>query len=192
MKRVAAIVCLLGFIGVLKAHDNEEFQWTEEKSKYADIQLEIAGPGIIKQFTQVSGKIISHPDHIAYVIPKVEGTVYTIEKNLGDCVKKGDVLLTIESQEVAEVKMRYLLALNQVITKKKFFEREEALRGISKEQDYLDAKLASDQAHIEHECALQDLYFLGFTEGEIFKIQKEDPQKTSFLSAEGSYRWENS
>jgi cobalt-zinc-cadmium efflux system membrane fusion protein len=190
MKKIATVMCLLSVAGALEAHghshdhdhEHEEFQWNLEKSAYADIQTEIAGPGIIQKFSQVSGKIIAHPDHFAYVIPKAGGTVFAIEKNLGDPVHKGDILAVIESKEAAEAKTHYLLAQKKAALQKELLRREEGLRGISAGNDYLEAKLASEEADLEYECALQALYNLGFSDTEIARVREESPLQRRFYT----------
>lgn len=162
-------------------HDHDdEFTWTEEKSAFADIKVDVAGSGKLKFFTQTSGKILTHPDHIAYVFPQIQGTVYSINKNVGDPVKKGETLAVIESKEIAEVKSSYLRALNRYGLQEEKLKQENALRGISPKQDFLDAKLAYDEAAIDYECAQQHLFTLGFTKMEIEQIGQESPSKRRF------------
>lgn len=192
MRKVFTILCVCGLAGSLEAHghghhhdhdhEHEPFQWTTQKSEYADIQLDIAGPGTLQKYSLVSGRIIAHPDHMAYVIPKVTGTVHTIKKNLGDRVEKGEILATIESREVAEAKTHYLLALNRLNVQKELFRREERLRGISAEKDYLEAKLDYEEAALEYECALQELYVLGFSDEEIVEVGEEEPESRRFYT----------
>lgn len=163
-------------------HHDEGFEWTEEKSEYAEIQLEVAGPGVIQKFTHASGKIIAHPDHLAYVIPKVEGSVSSIQKNVGDLVVKGDVLAIIESKQIAEAKAHYLLAKSRANIQKELLQTEIALLGISPQQDYWQAQLAYEEAAIELEHAMQDLYTLGFSDRDIGQIESEPASHRRFYA----------
>lgn len=159
-------------------HDHdEEFNWTPEKSEYASIEIEEAGPGKIQYFTRVSGRILAHPDRLAYVIPKAEGVVFKVQKNVGDCVEAGEVLAVIESRKVAEAKTDFLVALNKVQAKQQILKHEAALKGISPERDYLEAKLNAEEAELQMECAIQDLYALGFSKDEIEQMNFENPLK---------------
>ena len=147
-------------------HGDEEFHWTQEKSAAANILAQVAGPGMIQHLVQVSGKISLHPDHLAYVIPKVEGVVRTIYKNVGDSVEAGEVITLIESREIAAAKAAYLAAEKRSRLQQLTLQREAKMRRISAAQDYLDAELAADEAMIHAEVALQHLYALGFTQQE--------------------------
>lgn len=171
-------------VGLLEAHghhhdhEHEEFQWTPIKSEFADIEVEVAGPGGIGQFAQAPAKIVAHPDHNALVIPKAEGTVVEICKNLGDCVEKGEVLAIIESQEIAEAKSHYLLAKSKAELHQELLRREKGLIGISPEQDYLQAKETSQSADIECACAKQHLYALGLNDEDIASNERFYPLRS--------------
>lgn len=158
----------------------EEFHWTQQKSEAANILAQVAGPGMIQHVVQVSGKIGLHPDHLAYAIPKVEGIVREIYKNVGDKVETGEVIALIESNEIASAKAAYLAAEKKSHAQRAALQREAKLRRISAEQDYLDAQLAAEEASIHAGVALQYLYALGFSQQEIEKLAKEDPKKFRF------------
>ncbi|HEY4832099.1 MAG TPA: efflux RND transporter periplasmic adaptor subunit [Waddliaceae bacterium] len=160
----------------------EEFNWTKEKTEFADIQVQIAGVGEIKNFIQVAGKIIIHPDHLAYVTPKIHGAVWEIRKNLGDWVERGEVLAIIESREIAEAKANYLATAKKLTLHQTVLKKEEMLREISPEQDYLNAKLTAEETAIQLRLAIQGLYALGFTEQEINKIGQDTSGNLRFYA----------
>ncbi len=162
-------------------HHNE-FIWTEEKSQLAQIQLAVAGPGWIENRIRVSGKIALHPDHQAFVFPKMAGVVSAVKKNIGDYVEKNEILALIESQEISELKARYLGALKKLTIQKTLFNQEAALKGISAEQDYLRAKLECEAASEEYDNAVQKLLLLGFSFDEIQRIPEEDTQIRRFYA----------
>jgi len=58
-----------------------------------------------------SGVVHYDQRHIAQLSARVPGSVWRVEKHLGDTVKKGDVLLVIESREVGRLKADFLNAL---------------------------------------------------------------------------------
>lgn len=59
----------------------------------------------------VSGVVQYDQRHIAQLSARVPGTVWRVEKHLGDSVRKGDVLLVMESSEVGRLKAQFLNAL---------------------------------------------------------------------------------
>ncbi|MCZ4798207.1 efflux RND transporter periplasmic adaptor subunit [Legionella pneumophila] len=65
----------------------------------ADIQTETAQKQTIKTQLKVVGKIVPNRDTMAPIYARYPGIIQTMNKNLGDEVKKGDPLVTIESNE---------------------------------------------------------------------------------------------
>lgn len=88
--------------------------WTQTKTEFANLKLQVAGPGTIQNFIQVAGKVMVHPDHLAFVIPRVNGSVSEVRKNLGDSVEKGETLALLESQEIAAARGAYCVASNKL------------------------------------------------------------------------------
>ncbi len=168
--------------------EGPHFSWSDEKSVFADIKMEVAGPGVIQNFVEVSGRVVTHPDHYSYVIPKADGIVWEIRKNLGDWVEKDEVLALIESKEVAEAKTHYLAALKQLNVQQILLKKEESLRHISAAQDYLKAELAKEEAAHHFDCALQSLYTLGFSDKEINQISQETPAVRRFYAVKAPIR----
>ncbi len=178
---------LILFQGVCYSHDDhhqdqagEDFYWTREKSEAAHILARVAGPGIIQHVIPVSGKIGFHPDHIAYVIPKVEGTVVEIYKNVGDTVEAGEIIALIESKEIADAKAAYLAAEKKSEYQNKILQREAKLRRISAEQDYFEAQVAAEKAQVQAAVNQQHLYALGFTKEEVGKLIQDSTQLRSY------------
>lgn len=163
-------------------HDqNEQFIWTQEKSDLANISFAVAGPGEIQNYTKIAGKVVLHPDHLAFVIPKAVGTVVEIRKALGDTVYAGEILAVIESKQIAEAKASLVRAQKRYALQKALWQKEAGLRGISAAQDYLSAELAYEEAALDLEYAKQNLHTLGFSSQEIESIPTEDPLKTRFF-----------
>lgn len=79
-------------------HHEEDSVTLSDKAK-ANIGLKtaIADVRSIDKVVQVTGNIISHPGKRAVVTPRIGGIVKHVHAKLGDTVKKGDVLLELES-----------------------------------------------------------------------------------------------
>jgi len=169
-------------------HSEEKVLWTKEKTQTANIQVRAAEPGIIRNFIRASGKILIHPDHIAYIIPKVGGVVKEIRKNQGDSVEIEEVLAVIESKEMAEAKSNYLATLKKLKLRQTFLQREEGLKEISPEQDYLNARAAVEEGSIDEELAKQRLYSIGLSEEEVDRIPQEHPTKLRFYEMRAPFK----
>jgi membrane fusion protein, heavy metal efflux system len=72
---------------------------TEEALKKSGIQIEVAGPAVLKKTLKLNGKITSNEERMVHVSPRFPGIVKSIAKRLGDVVKTGEALAVIESNE---------------------------------------------------------------------------------------------
>jgi cobalt-zinc-cadmium efflux system membrane fusion protein len=148
-------------------HDQEEenlVHLTDEAMKNIGVEITTAGPGKLKVDLRFPGEIRVNADRMANIAARLTGIVRNVKKNLGDTVKKGEVLAVIESRELADARAFFHAAHERVNLAQSNFSREERLwkKNISSEQEYLDAKRALAEARIELESAKQKLLALGF------------------------------
>jgi cobalt-zinc-cadmium efflux system membrane fusion protein len=110
----------------------------------------------------------------ARVVPKLTGTVATIDKQLGDTVAVGDLLATIESRELADAKADFMAASRAEELARSTFEREERLwkQKVTAEQEYLAARNAHAEAKIKVDVAHQRLHTIGLADEEIAGLNK--------------------
>lgn len=85
-------------------HDNHEenlpvVSISPEELEEFDIDIDLAGPGSIEIHRDLTGEIVIDPDRLAHISPRFPGIVKEVLKQLGDHVKKDEVLAIIESNE---------------------------------------------------------------------------------------------
>lgn len=78
-----------------------------ERSKWSGVKLEIkpAVVGVFEEREWRSGRLMLNDARTAHIAPLVEGVVREVKANLGDEVKKGDVLAVLDSREVGQAKL---------------------------------------------------------------------------------------
>ncbi|MCQ3971443.1 biotin/lipoyl-binding protein, partial [Klebsiella pneumoniae] len=88
------------------------------------------------------GELRFDEDRTAHVVPRVAGVVESVSVNLGDQVKKGQLLAVIASQQLSEQRSELAAAEQRLRLARILFERERTLwqERISAEQDYLQAQ----------------------------------------------------
>jgi cobalt-zinc-cadmium efflux system membrane fusion protein len=125
----------------------------------AKLTIRQAGPGKVTVTLALPGEVALNTERVAHVTPRVEGAVREVKKQLGDVVKKGDVLAVLESRELAEMQREFLAAKERLDLAQANFARQEQLwqEKISAEKDYLGARQALAEAKIEHRAASQKL-----------------------------------
>lgn len=74
-------------------------QITNEIASASDIKTAAAGPQTIKETLNLTGQVQADPDRLSQVRARFPGVVKTIEKTLGQRVRRGDTLANIQSNE---------------------------------------------------------------------------------------------
>ena len=121
------------------AHDGYESEalgtvsLSPSEAERAGIRLASAGPGTIERRVRLPGEIRLNDDRAAHIVPRAEGIVTDVLVRVGDRVAKGQVLATLESAELAEAKLRYLTAQNELSCCAIDLTRAEALRESAQE-----------------------------------------------------------
>lgn len=70
-----------------------------EQLEAAGVSVATAGPATIRERVVLNGRIAPNEDALVHVMPRFPGVVRTVHKRLGDAVARGDLLVTIESNE---------------------------------------------------------------------------------------------
>jgi cobalt-zinc-cadmium efflux system membrane fusion protein len=148
-------------------HDHEEenlVRLTDAEMKNMELDIATAGPGRLQVDLRFPAEILVNADQMANVVARLTGIVRNVKKNLGDTVKKGEVLAVIESRELADARASFHAAQGRFNLAQSICSREERLwkKKITSEQEYLDAKQTLAEARIELESAKQKLLALGF------------------------------
>lgn len=91
-------------------HDNEEIgefdldaprSISAETAKHMGLKLEEVGTQKIEETLSLSGIVKPLPDRHRAIVSRVSGKVLAISKQVGDAVKKGEVLAVVDSPEMA-------------------------------------------------------------------------------------------
>lgn len=167
-------------VAVLARHQGQSYRWdyeqeegrvrmTAEAARAAGIEVQTAGPRKIRSTLQLQGEIQFNQDRVAHVVPRLAGVVIRSARNLGDAVKKGEALATIESRALADAKSEHLATDKRIELARATYEREKRLweEKISAEHDYLASRQALAEAEIAHRTAEQKLLALGLTHADM-------------------------
>ena len=158
-----------GASGEAKEHkeDEETIAFTDEQVKAAGMAIENAGPARIKTSLQLPGEIKFNEDRTAHVVPRVAGVVDSVSANLGQEVKRGQVLAVLSSPGLSEQRSALQSAQRRLELARSTYEREKKLweEKISPQQDYLQAQQSMQEAQIAVANANQKLLALGATPG---------------------------
>ena len=149
-----------------EAHHEEKedrIELTPAAIEKAGIEIRAAGPGKVVVTLALPGEVSVNADSLAHVTPRVGGTVRLVRKQLGDHVTKGEVLASLDSRELAEVRREVQTTKERLGLALATFDRQEKLwnEKVSAEKDFLAARQALAEARIDHRSALQKMSAIG-------------------------------
>lgn len=138
---------------------------TDEQLRLNSIELLTAGPASIKSTLQLQGEVKLNADKSVHVVSRVGGIVEAVSVNAGDTVKKGQVLASLSSQEIADMRSDLYAAQKRVDLARSTYIREKQLweDKISAQQDYLQAEHDLREAEINAQRLRQKLNAVGAT-----------------------------
>ncbi len=169
-----------------KEHEHEggkKVAINKEQQTRINLKILEAGPGTIDMEGTFPGEITLDPDRVAHIVPVLSGIVRKAEKKLGDVVSKGEVIATLESRELAELKALFLAAQSKEQQALTVFNREKELwevKKITSEQEYLTAKQKWEEATIELVMAKRQLIAIGFSRSYLDRLHE---MKDEFLTS---------
>lgn len=129
----------------------------------AGIVVEPAAPQRIRSGLELPGEIRFNQDRTAHVVPRVNGIVERVQADLGQTVRRGQVLAVLSSAGVSDQRSELATAERRLALARTTHAREQRLfeERISPEQDVLQAEHAMREAEIAVANARQKLQALG-------------------------------
>ncbi len=147
-----------------KAHGDEDVvKLSDEQIKLSGIKLGQAQAGVVRVGAEFQGEVRFDADRTAQVVPRVAGVIELVKADLGQQVKKGDVLAVISSPELSGQRAALLAARERASAARATHAREKQLweQKISAQQDFLAAQQQLREAEIELRNAEHRLLAIG-------------------------------
>lgn len=123
----------------------------------AGIDIGLVERGAIVESVSVTGEIVYDPTRVARLSSRASGTVWRVEKNIGDTVQQGDVLALVDAAEVGRAKADLLQAVAQLDLRNKTYDRLAGLGGVVPARRVLEAETSRAEAEVAVEKAIQSL-----------------------------------
>lgn len=157
-------------------HGEEEdagLRLSDEQLHAAGVALEPAAPAALSARLTLPGEIAFDADRTAHLVPRVAGVVQQVAAELGQAVKRGELLAVIASPQLSDLRSELAAAQRRLELARVTDERERQLwrEKVSAEQDYLQARQARQEAEIALANARQKLGALGGTGGDRYELR---------------------
>lgn len=136
---------------------------SEEAAVKAGVKDEPVREEAVVEFVAANGEITYDQGRLARLSARVPGSVWRVEKNVGDPVRAGELLALIDAPEVGRTKAEFLQALAQLDGKSKTLERMRPAftQGAVPERQFREAEAAFQEANFRLLGARQALVNLG-------------------------------
>ena len=149
------------------AGEASEITLTSEEAERAGIKVEEVKAQALGETVVVTATIHPDQDRLVRVSPRIEGRVLSAPAKLGDRVRAGQTLATLDSVEVGETHAAWTLAQAELSIAQADFKRAESLNAeeIIPRKDFLRAQAERDKAAAALRAAADRLRLLGGAPG---------------------------
>ena len=138
---------------------------TAEQVAAAGIRSAAAAPAALEATSQFPGEIKFNADRTAHIVPRLAGVAQEAPVELGQMVKKGELLAALSSTALSDLRSEWLAAVKRRDLAAATHQRELKLwrEQVTAEQDYQQARTALQEAQIAVQNAEQKLAAVGAT-----------------------------
>jgi membrane fusion protein, heavy metal efflux system len=129
-------------------------EFSPEAIQNAGLVFKKSGSGKLVTKIRLPGEVGLNEEKVVHIVPRVDGVVKKVFKDLGDQVSRGEIIAILESRELAEAKIDYLTSIKQTDMARADLDRE--TRVFENTQSMLDL-LEQDLDQEEIYLKLKDL-----------------------------------
>lgn len=133
-----------------------------EAADKAGVDIAIVQRGQIVEAIEANGEVRYDPTRLARLSSRASGTVWRVEKNIGDQVRAGDVVALVDAAAVGQAKAELMQAVAQLDLAAKTYQRLSNIgEGVVAGRRVQEAEAAHAQAEASVRKAVQSLSNLG-------------------------------
>ncbi len=145
------------------AEHGEGLKLAPEEAERAGIKIETLAATALADTVTLTATIRANEDRVVRIAPRVEGRVTAVSAALGEQVRAGQVLATLDSLVIAEAHSAWVQAQASYHIAESDFKRAEALNAdeIIPKKEFLRAKSELDKAALAQRAAQDRLKLLG-------------------------------
>jgi cobalt-zinc-cadmium efflux system membrane fusion protein len=160
--------------GITELQEFTPVELTEEEKKAIDFETVEVTFNPLKAQLSAMGKVKAHQHRKAIVSYAFPARISEIHVRIGDWVKTGQELVTLQSEEVGNAKSDFYKSQADFELAKVNYERQKRLfdRGVGAQKDYLSAEAEYKVAEANLNAAEKKLHVLGFSEEQVKTISE--------------------
>lgn len=173
---IVLIAALAGWSSCKQTHaeDSEATTFVLSDTMMATIRIDTVAIKPVESELRLSGKVTPDMGKVLKLYPLVSGYVKDINVQLGDYVKKGQVLAVIQSGEIADYDKQLIQAKSDMVV---------AEKGLKVAQDLFQSQLATEKDVVNAEGALNNARAELGRINEMLQIYRKGKGATSIVTA---------
>lgn len=115
---------------------------------------------------EIPGRVEADPQHVVHIYAPLSGRLMNFDLTLGEEVRKGQTIATLQSGDVAQARSDFEKAKIEAVRADHALERGKLLLAheVMSQADFQELQATDDAAHSEQERARQRVRELGFSE----------------------------
>lgn len=151
--------------------ENKPFILTDSLRKV--ITIDTVKETEIKNELLLNGRVTFNPERVANIYPIFGGTLMEVKAEIGDFVKKGDILAVIRSSEVADYEKQQKETDQQVVLSNRNLDATKDMfhSGMASERDVLQAEQEATQALTEQKRLKEIFSIYNISNNSVYEIK---------------------
>lgn len=156
---------------------------SQESLKLINIQTETVSLQTMTGFITIPATIVHNQDNEAQVGSLVQGRVQKVFVKIGDYVKAGQVLMTVEGLDIGTIKAGFLKAKANLDFTKSTYERQKKLfeEKIGSQKSLLESQAEYEKASAEFKAEDKRIHSIGLSDEDILNGKSHDEHTSGTL-----------
>ncbi len=166
-----------------KAETNNIVQLSAESLKQIKLETETVSLQPLTGFISIPAKVITNQDYEAQVGSLVQGRVHKVFVKIGDFVKAGHVMMTVEGFDIGSIKSGYLKAKAELDYTKANYERQKKLfdEKIGSQKVVMETQAEYQKAMAEFKAEDNKIHSIGLSDDDVINGKSADEHTASTL-----------
>jgi len=167
---------------------SEIVQLSTEAIKEVKLETESVSIRSFTGYLTIPAKVMTNQDNEAQIGSLVQGRVHQVFVKVGDYVKTGQVLMTVEGLDIGEIKAGFLIAKAALEYTKANYERQKKLfdEKIGSQKSLLESQSEYEKALAEYKAEDKKIHSVGLSDIDINNEKISEEHTSGTLSIKSS------
>lgn len=168
--------------------NSEVVNLSVESLQQIKLETETVSLRLFTGYLTIPAKVITNQDNEAQIGSLVQGRVHKVFVKVGDYVKTGQILMTVEGLDVGQIKAGFLIAKAALDYTKANYERQKKLfeEKIGSQKTLLESQAEYEKALAEYQAEDRRIHSVGLIDEDIINGKSNDEHTAGTLPIKSS------